>query len=95
MSAETIDERRTKLRNELSHAVGRDRDDDWYLDRIIDLENEIASIRRDIDKPEAWTRKLTMLVGECIMHQRHGYDVLASACWDDVCRHWAEGENKA
>lgn len=40
-----------------------------------------------------WVRKLTILVGKCISQQRDGYDVLASAAWDDVVEHWTQGEN--
>ncbi len=37
---------------------------------------------------QGWTRTLVRLVGECVREQRSGYDVLASAAWDDVLRHW-------
>jgi len=36
--------------------------------------------------PDGWTRRLTLLVGECIRQQRLGMDVLASAAWDEFLR---------
>jgi len=40
-----------------------------------------------------WTRKLTILVGQCIADQRNGDDVLASASWDAVVEYWTALEN--
>ena len=49
---------------------------------------------KPVSRPTSWTRKLTMLVGQCIADQRSGFDVLASESWDRVCEHWAECENR-
>ena len=40
-----------------------------------------------------WDASLKRLVGEVILMQRSGYDVLASSAWDDVGRHWESMEN--
>ena len=60
----------------------------------IELSDALAEIERLRAVVDAdWTRKLTMLVGQCITDQRSGYDVLASASWDAVVEFWTECEN--
>jgi len=55
------------------------------------VEYEIERLKAVVDAD--WTRKLTMLVGQCIADQRNGHDVLASASWDAVVEYWTEREN--
>ena len=52
---------------------------------------EIERLRAVVDAD--WTQKLTMLVGQCIVDQRNGYDVLSSDSWDAVVEYWTECEN--
>jgi len=60
----------------------------------IELSARLAEIERRKAVVDAdWTRKLTMLVGQCIADQRNGYDVLASASWDAVVEFWTACEN--
>lgn len=37
---------------------------------------------------DAWSEALAAKVGEAVGQQRDGYDVLASAAWDDIVEHY-------
>ena len=74
-------------------ADGPDSLDDWPVYLILATEDRLVELQTGLNASNQWTRKLTMLVGECIREQRRGYDVLASAAWDEVLEHWARVEN--
>lgn len=42
-----------------------------------------------------WLETLRVAVGECIAHERNGFDVLASAAWDHVRELWEQQEHHA
>lgn len=87
---ESITERVAALKREWAEAVDSAQDslDDWPMYQIASLEDLIRELQTGLDASSDWTRRLTMLVGECIREQRRGFDVMASAAWDEVVEHW-------
>ena len=60
--------------------------DGRYSERSTDSMPTSDAYRRAYD----WSHRILAAIGACITDQQNGYDVLASASWDRVCKLWEE-----